>query len=199
MKSLTWLVFNSLMTNVTHQLVTLVTPVYDIRRVGGSVYQSAASVAFVIGSEISPVVVDLHLHQNAFRSTLHPTDVVVAATEYQMIRVPTGQVVDQQVCISPCNFTSMVVIFVHIAPSVNGWFRVVENQIFLWCLVVASIRAPEHAACNRQVFVSCLGMTGKICNHRKGRRYVGIERLTRRYQGCWPLCRYYCGRRGWQS
>ena len=65
MKSLTWLVFNSLMTNVTHLLVTLVTPMYDIRRVGGSVYQSAASVAFVIGSEISPVVVDLHRHQNA--------------------------------------------------------------------------------------------------------------------------------------
>ena len=65
MKSLTWVVFNSLMTNVTHQLVTLVTPVYDIRRVGGSVYQSAASVAFVIGSEVSPVVVDLHRHQNA--------------------------------------------------------------------------------------------------------------------------------------
>ena len=156
---------------------------YNVWRVGGSVYPSAASVAFVIGSEISPVVVDLHLNQNALCPALHPIDVVLAATEYKMVGFKTRQVIEEYQRPSPCNLTSVVVVFVHTAPSMNSRFEVVKNQIFLWCLIDASIFAPYHASCYWQVFVPCPDMTGKIRNLRKGRRYESIERVTRRYQG----------------
>ena len=81
--AITWVGFHLLMTRVAHNFIALIAPVHDVA--GWSVYFIAASVACIIGSVISPVIVDLDLNQNTFCIALHTVGVLMATAEDQML------------------------------------------------------------------------------------------------------------------
>ena len=78
-----WVGFHLLVTHVAHHFVALIAPVYDVA--GRSVYFVAASMARIVGSVISPVIVDLDLNQNTFCIALHTVGVLMATAKDQML------------------------------------------------------------------------------------------------------------------